>query len=350
MPVKYRVGLVGCGRMGATIDDEVKDRPNAHIFLPYSHAAAIVASERTELVAVSDPVAEKAEAIRARYGAGAAYADHEAMIDAEALDIIAVATRPGPHADIVCYAAEKGVPGVYCEKPLCNAVHEMDAMLSACTKNNVKFNYGTQRRYMPVYARVREMIGEGAIGDLQAIVAHCGASAAQWGLTHAADMLLFLAGDGEIDFVQGTMVTQEEDWQGSTLKRDAAICSAYVRFKNGVHGYLTASGGWEFEASGSKGKLRTLSNSMDYQLRQADEYGELKQVPVPEVEIGSGTQRGIEDLARALDDGGDTLGNLEIACRSQEMVFAVAESHRRGGVRVEVPLVDRELAIAPENY
>ena len=57
MPVKYRVGLVGCGRMGATIDDEVKDRPNAHIFLPYSHAAAIVASERTELVAVSDPVA-----------------------------------------------------------------------------------------------------------------------------------------------------------------------------------------------------------------------------------------------------------------------------------------------------
>ena len=67
MPVTYRVGLIGCGRMGATIDDEVKDRPNAHIFLPYSHAAAIVASERTELVAVCDPVPKKAEAIRQRY-------------------------------------------------------------------------------------------------------------------------------------------------------------------------------------------------------------------------------------------------------------------------------------------
>ena len=346
----YRVGLVGCGRMGATIDDEVKDRPNSHIFLPYSHAAAIVASERTELVAVCDPVPEKAEAIGQRYGAQAAYSDHEAMMDAENLDMIAVATRPGPHAAIVCYAAEKGVRGIYCEKPLCNMVSEMDAMRDACANAGVHFNYGTQRRYMPVYARVRELVAEGAIGDVQAIVAHCGVSAAQWGLTHAADMVLFLAGDGEIDFVQGTLIAEESDWQGDILKKDAAISSAYVRFKNGLHANLVASGGWEFEVSGSKGKLRTLSNSLDYQLRQTDEYGELKQVEVAPVEIGSGTQRGIEDLARALDGAGDTMGNLELACRSQEMIFAVAESHRQGGARVALPLVNRQLAIAPDNY
>ncbi len=350
MPVTYRVGLIGCGRMGATIDDEVKDRPHSHIFLPYSHAAAIVASERTELVAVCDPVLEKAEAIRQRYGAQTAYSDHEAMIDAENLDMVAVATRPGPHAAIVCYAAEKGVRGIYCEKPLCNVVSQMDAMRAACSKAGVKFNYGTQRRYMPVYSRVRALVAEGAIGDVQAIVAHCGASAAQWGLTHAADMVLFLAGDGEIDSVQGALVDEEGDWDGHVLKKDAAISSAYVRFKSGIHAYLTASGGWEFEVSGSKGKLRTLSNSLDYQLRQFDEYGELKGVDVAPVEIGSGTQRGIEDLARALDDDGDTMGNLELACRSQEMIFAVAESHRLGGARVTLPLANRQLAIAPDHY
>ena len=69
MATTYRVGLIGCGRMGATIDDEVKNRPNAHLYLPYSHAAAIVACERMELVAVSDPIDEKAEQIRDRYGA-----------------------------------------------------------------------------------------------------------------------------------------------------------------------------------------------------------------------------------------------------------------------------------------
>ena len=68
----YRVGLAGCGRMGATIDDEVIARrpQDKHSYLPYSHAAAVVACERTELVAVSDPLGEKAETIGQRYSAG----------------------------------------------------------------------------------------------------------------------------------------------------------------------------------------------------------------------------------------------------------------------------------------
>ena len=35
----YRAGLVGCGRMGATIDDEVAGRPDAKRFY-LMHAAA----------------------------------------------------------------------------------------------------------------------------------------------------------------------------------------------------------------------------------------------------------------------------------------------------------------------
>ncbi len=350
MSTTYRVGLVGCGRMGATIDDEVRDRPNAHRYLPYSHAAAIVACERTELVAVSDPFAEKAEAIRERYGAGVAYVDHRAMIDAEALDIIAVATRPGPHAEIVTYAAEQGVKGIYCEKPLCNAVHEMDTMLAACQQHGVKFNYGTQRRYSALYRNARQMIEDGEIGEMQAIVAHCGISSAQWGMTHAADMLLFFAGDGEVDFVQGTALAEAADWDGDTLKKDAAISSGYVRFKSGVHAYLVGSGGWEFEIGGSKGKLRTLGNGMGYNLRKIDEHGEFRPVQAPEAVVESGTLRGVEDLVQALDEDGDTAGSLVLACRSQEIIFALIESHRRGGVRVDLPLENRALAIAPDNY
>lgn len=39
MPPTYRVGLIGCGRMGATIDDEVKDRPNSRLIYSCSAAA-----------------------------------------------------------------------------------------------------------------------------------------------------------------------------------------------------------------------------------------------------------------------------------------------------------------------
>ena len=51
MPTQYKACLVGCGRMGATIDDEVRHRPDSSIWLPFSHAAACVACDQTELVA-----------------------------------------------------------------------------------------------------------------------------------------------------------------------------------------------------------------------------------------------------------------------------------------------------------
>jgi len=350
MSLTYRVGLIGCGRMGATIDDEVKGGPNARLFLPYSHAAAIVACERMELIAVCDQIAEKAESIRNRYGASRSYADYREMIEREDLDVVSIATRPGPHAEQVIFAAEAGVKGIYCEKSLCNAVHEMDAMLQACIPRGVKFNYGTQRRYAALYRKARTMIERGEIGQVQAVVANCGISVAQWGHTHAADMMLFFALDSEAEFAQGTVQAGAADWEGDRLTIDPPISNGYVKFKNGIHAYLVGAPGWEFEISGSEGTLRTLSNGMGYSLRKKDEHGALRPVAAPEAIIESGTLRGMADLVRALDEDGDTQGNLTLACRSQELIFALVESHRQGGARVALPLENRALSIAPEHY
>ena len=75
MSTRYTVGLIGCGRMGATIDDEVRDHPHNYLWLPYSHAAGYSAVDRTQLVAVADVEADRAERIRNRYNARAAYTD-----------------------------------------------------------------------------------------------------------------------------------------------------------------------------------------------------------------------------------------------------------------------------------
>ena len=48
----YRTCLIGCGRMGATIDDEIRGHPHRTPTLPWAHAAGVVACGRTELVAV----------------------------------------------------------------------------------------------------------------------------------------------------------------------------------------------------------------------------------------------------------------------------------------------------------
>ena len=346
----YRAGLIGCGRMGATIDDEVRDRPNSHLFLPYSHAAAVVACPRTELVAVCDPIEEKSLQIKERYQAKKAYSDYQEMIRAEGLDMVCIATRPSPHAETAVFAAENEVKGIYCEKPLCNSMAEADQILAACRRHGVKFNYGTQRRYVPMYQNVRQLIEAGELGEVQAIVGHCGVGAAQWGHTHAADMLLYLAGDGEVEYVQGTILAEEGDWDGDVLKVDPPIASAYVQFKNGVRAYLVGDGGYEFEVGGSKAKLRTQDNGMNYSLRKVGEGGEFAEVNPPQVPIVSGTLKAIEDLVRALDEDGETQGDIAFACRSQEIVLGIIASHRRGGARVELPLADRNMAVAPDHY
>ena len=118
--------------MGGTIDEEVSRGPNKP--LPYSHAAGYTAYERTTIVAASDVVEEKAKYVCSKWDIPKQYADYREMIEKEKPDIVSVATRPGNHAEITIFAAEHGVKGVYCDKPLCASMEEADAMVDACER------------------------------------------------------------------------------------------------------------------------------------------------------------------------------------------------------------------------
>jgi len=337
--------------MGATIDDEVVGRPDSFLWIPFSHAAACVACERIDLVAVSDAVAEKAEAIRQRYQAHRCYTDYRAMIEKEKPDIVCIATRPATHAEMTLFAAEHGVKGIYCEKPLCCSMEEADAMVAAVEAYGVKFNYGTQRRFMPFYRKMRELIDAGEIGNVQCVIAQYGVSSALWGLTHAADMLLYMAGDPEIDFVQGTIICKDEDWEGNRLNADPGIASGYVRFANGVHGHNTAGTGPEFEICGTKGKLRAQNNGLTCQFRKAGDFPRiLEEIPFPEVVRQSGTVMGLKNIAEALDTDGETQGPIQLARRSQEMLMGFIESHRLEGRRVSLPMENRSLYVGRSDW
>ncbi|MBC8233476.1 hypothetical protein H8E77_28335, partial [bacterium] len=50
----FRVGIIGCGRMSSTIEDEVQGPRRGGLVLPYSHAAAYAIIEETEMVAACD--------------------------------------------------------------------------------------------------------------------------------------------------------------------------------------------------------------------------------------------------------------------------------------------------------
>ena len=328
--------------MGGTIDEEVSRGPNA-ILLPYSHAAGYTACERTTIIAAADVVEKNLERVCSKWDIPKRYTDYREMIERESPDIISVATRPGNHAEITAFAAEHGVKGIYCDKPLCASMTEADAMVEVCEKNQVKFNLGTQRRYTPGYIKMREIVESGEIGERRSVIAYT-SGAALWGYTHAADMLLFFAGDSEVEYVQGNVEVEDSDFDHNRTEIDPPIVMGYVKFRNGTHGISIPGSAYEFEVACSDGAVRSLNNGNQFQVRrQAEESGELEQIDFPDYERKSGTVGCIEDIVDAIDTGRETQGNIHLARMSTELTFGIVDSQRQKGARVTMPMQNRDM-------
>ena len=158
-------------------------------------------------------------------------------------------------------------------------------------------------------------------------------------------LLLYLAQDAEIDFVQGHIECDEADFDGEHLMTDPPVHMGYVQFANDVRGHVVSGIGYEFEVSGSKGRLRTVNDIEALIHRRLEDHKTLSELPRPPYERVSGTVNAIRDLVQALNTDGETMGNLPLACRSQEMVIGFCESHRQEGARVSLPLANRELYV-----
>ena len=87
---KYRVGIIGLGRMGSTIDEEFGEMEAWRS--PTSIAGACAASDRLEVVAGSDLLPEKRSAFTEKWGVGAVYEDFMEMIEKEEPDLVAICT------------------------------------------------------------------------------------------------------------------------------------------------------------------------------------------------------------------------------------------------------------------
>ena len=135
---KLKVGVIGCGRMTSTIEDEVRGRKLGGIRLPHSHAAAYVTVDEVETGRRLRHHARQAEGVPGAVGSPPRLTPtFREMIDTEDLDILSIGTRPEQHAEPMIYGAENGIKGMYAEKPLCCTLDEADAIKDAFESNGV---------------------------------------------------------------------------------------------------------------------------------------------------------------------------------------------------------------------
>ena len=111
----HRVALIGCGKIGSELADDVRaDGAGVN-----THAGAYRACPRTELIAVCDLNPARAERCERRWNVPAWYTDPIRLLDEQRPTIVSVCTPDQTHADVVRAALlTEGVKAILAEKPL----------------------------------------------------------------------------------------------------------------------------------------------------------------------------------------------------------------------------------------
>ena len=339
----YRAAVIGLGRMGSTFDDEMKI--GSGVFVPFCHTPSYVHSPRTELVGGADPHDEQRSIYAERWGVqGHVYADYREMLEKENPDVVSVSTTARLRSQIVEEVAASGVKAIWAEKPISLTLEEADRMLEACARHSVKLAVNCARRYHPLFQRAQETIAAGAIGEPLQITAYAECHLSHNG-SHAIDTIRYLVG-GHVQWVFGEMASDEaaaadEDQPGN----------GYLAFENGARGLLRSmssgpAAGWEFDVLGTEGRIRGLFNGNEWEQWTTTADGDPARVVfkgVPWIQ-GMGLTI-VDDLLTAVESDGKPRCSGEDAREALEIAMAMRESHRRGGVKVALPLADRSLAI-----
>jgi predicted dehydrogenase len=118
--------------------------------------------------------------LRTDFG-GRAYGSYEELVADPNVDAIYVATPHPAHHDNVILALNAGKP-VLCEKPFAVNAPQAQAMVDAAARNSVALMEAMWARFLPHYAKVREIVASGILGPILSVHADHGQRLADQGI------------------------------------------------------------------------------------------------------------------------------------------------------------------------
>ncbi|HET7456568.1 MAG TPA: Gfo/Idh/MocA family oxidoreductase, partial [Gemmatimonadaceae bacterium] len=143
---KVRVGVLGAGA-----------------WAELAHLPGYARDPRCELVAIADPVADRARALAARFDIPHAFDSHEALIARDDIDLVDVCTPSATHFDL-SWAALAARKHVLCEKPVAYDYADTRRAAAFARAQGVKTKLGFTFRYSPAMRYMKALIDDGFVG------------------------------------------------------------------------------------------------------------------------------------------------------------------------------------------
>ena len=126
---------------------------------------AILDARNGVLAAIASRDAGRARALADRFGAPLSFGSYEEMLASDRIDGVYIPLPTSQHVEWTLKAAEAG-KHVLCEKPIAANAGEVDALIAARDRHGVLISEGFMVTYHPQWRKVRDLIAEGAIGNL----------------------------------------------------------------------------------------------------------------------------------------------------------------------------------------
>lgn len=131
-------------------------------------ADSVAKTDESEITAISCRSQEKADGFMEKHSAKRAYIGHDALLDDDEIDAVYIALPHGLHMEWAIKALEKK-KAVLCEKPAAMSASEMSAIADASHRNETLFMEAMKSRFVPAYVRIKELINDGIIGEIEKI-------------------------------------------------------------------------------------------------------------------------------------------------------------------------------------
>ncbi len=149
---KLIVGIVACGGI--------------------SHAhgqAAQLNSDKVNIIACCDVVADRAAAWADQYGCKRHYTDYEEMMAKEDLDAVLLATWPNQHREQIEVVLEAGIKNILCEKELTLTGKEAAEIYELVDSAGAFLMEAFMYRHHPAIAKLRRLVDAGEIGKVDSV-------------------------------------------------------------------------------------------------------------------------------------------------------------------------------------
>jgi UDP-N-acetyl-2-amino-2-deoxyglucuronate dehydrogenase len=319
-----------------------------------THARAALGIPGVEIAAVCSTNREKAQRLAAAYG-GVVYDDLSRFLDHKPLDIVAIGTPSGIHAEQAIAAIDRGLH-VLSEKPLDVTTEKVDRVIAAADGAGVKVGVFFQDRLKPDIAAMKQLVVSGRLGKPIFIGGHVrwyrppeyyatskwrgswsldGGGALMNQAIHTVDVLQWLFGPvAQVAGRTGTLLhsIKTEDTAGAVLE-----------FENGALGIIEATTssypgyGRRVDASGSEGTLILDGDKLVASDLRGTEPAKASAAEPPPENAASATvsdsvphQRIFEDFIRAIRANQPPACDAREARPSVAIIEAIYRSARSG--------------------